>query len=297
MLRRPVSVINRQRFRSLLVIGLLSLFPWPAYPADSASSRGSVVFLPPGDLYAPYIADPHRVGFGVQWQNFTNTQIPDSGSHRVALRAGGRFGIIRVDSSGTGSAGWQMNVEGGFNAEFDADHSLDNIGWDGRYGLVVTTARSDTLALKFGLLHDSSHVGDEYMERTGRTRIGYTRHELTAGVSRTIGEHWRTYAEAGWGYQFGNDALMKPGRGQTGLEYESCQGPRENCAGWYGALDLSSMEERNWRLDTALQAGFVARKDERTWRIGIEWYHGRPPVGEFFQYTESSISLGIWLDV
>ncbi len=296
MLQRSNSAGSIYGLRGLLLIGLL-LFPWPAYPADEAPSAGSVVFLPPGDFYPPYVADPQRVGFGVQWQGFTNTGIPDSGSHRVALRAGGRFGVIRAGSPGTGDAGWQVNVEGGFNAEFDADHSLDNIGWDGRYGLVVTTARSNSLAFKFGVLHDSSHVGDEYMERTGRRRIGYTRHELAAGVSRTISEHWRTYAEAGWGYQFGNDALMKPGRGQAGLEYESCRGPQEDCTGWYGALDLSGMEERNWRLDTALQAGLVARKGERTWRIGIEWYHGRPPIGEFFQYTESYISLGIWLDV
>ena len=297
MLQRAVLIRFMRWLQRLWLISMLLLFAAPAYSSDEAPGPGTVIFLPPGNLYPPSLANPQRVGFGVQWLSFTHTEIPDSGDSRVALRAGGQFGIVRVDRSGAGDRAWQVDLLGGFNAQFDADHSLDNIGWDGRYGLLITTGRSSGTAFKFGALHDSSHVGDEYMERTGRARIGYTRHELAAGVSVPLGEHWRTYAEGGWGYQLGNHELMRPGRGQAGLEYESCPGPREHCTGWYGAVDASAMEERDWRIDMALQMGLVARSGGRTWRIGIEWYHGRPPIGEFFQYTESYISLGLWLDV
>jgi uncharacterized protein DUF1207 len=286
-----------RRLRRFSLIGMLLLSPTLAYPADEAAGPAAVMFLPPGDLYPPYVADLQRVGFGVQWQSYTKTAIPDSGIHRVALKAGGQFGIVRAGTSGADGREWQADVLGGFNAQFDADHSLDNIGWDGRYGLLVTTGKPRGIAFRFGVLHDSSHVGDEYMIRTGRTRIGYTRQELAAGVSLPLDERWRTYAEGGWGYQFGNDQLMKPGRGQAGLEYESCRGLGESCPGWYGAVDLSATEERNWRLDVAAQVGLATRSGGRTWRIGIEWYQGRPPIGEFFQYTERSISLGLWLDV
>lgn len=286
-----------RRFRRILLIGVLLLSPAAAYSSDKAAGPGAVMFLPPGDLYPPYAADPQRVGFGVQWSNYLKSTIPDSGSHRVDLRAGGQFGIVRDRLPGADDWAWQVDILGGFNAQFDADHSLDNIGWDGRYGLLFTTGTPRGIAFKFGLLHDSGHVGDEYMIRTGRTRIGYTRQELAFGVSLPVDEHWRTYAEWGWGYQFGNEALMKPGRGQAGLEYESCRGLRERCSGWYGAVDVSATEERDWRLDTAVQTGFVARSGGRTWRIGIDWYQGRPSIGEFFQYTERSISLGLWLDV
>lgn len=268
-----------------------------ACPSVGAAGQGNILFLPPGILYPPAIADPQRVGFGVQWLSYMDTTIPDAGNSRVALKAGGQFGILKAGPSGDGNQAWQVDLLGGFNAQFDADHSLDNIGWDGRYGLLVTNGQPRIISFKFGVLHDSSHVGDEYMERTGRKRIGYTRHELVAGVSIPLGERWRTYAEGGWGYQLGNSELMKPGRGQAGLEYESCRGPRERCTGWYGAADLSSMEERDWRLDLAVQMGVVARSGGRTWRFGVEWYHGRPPIGEFFPYTERYLSLGIWLDV
>jgi hypothetical protein len=257
----------------------------------------AATFFPPDDLYPQYAADPHRSGFGVQWLNFTDTQIPDSGDSRVGLRAGGRLGIARLHPAGEEDRGWQVGLEGGFNAQFDADHTLDNIGWDGRYGLVVTTAQSAEWAFKFGVLHDSSHVGDEYMERTGRKRIGYTRHELATSASWLPAGRFRIYGETAWGYELSNKQLQEPGRVQFGLEYGSPGTRGKGRAGWYGALDLSAMEERDWRVDRCLQAGLTTQGGARTWRFGVEWYRGRPPLGEFFQYTEEYVSLGLWVDI
>jgi len=290
----PISFVTPD---SHALIFLLLLLLWPVFAWNKAFASESVIYLPPGNLYPPSLADPHRVGFGVQQLYFTSPRIPDSGNSRVAIRAGGRFGVVRSGTPDEGSTAWQMDILGGFNAQFDDEHAQDNIGWDGRYGLVLTASRPGDVAFKFGMLHDSSHVGDEYAERSGRLRINYTREELVAGVSCAAGGKWRTYAEGGYGYVFGNDELMKPGRAQAGLEYDACKGGRQRCTGWYGALDLSATEERNWRLDTALQTGVAVRTNGRAWRIGVEWYRGRPPIGEFFQYTETYVSLGLWLDV
>jgi len=67
--------------------------------------------------------------------------------------------------------------------------------------------------------------------------------------------------------------------------------------GWYTALDLSATEERDWRVDTSLHLGLLMDQGDRTWRLGIEYYKGRPNMGEFFQDEESYISLGLWLDI
>ncbi|HET7319629.1 MAG TPA: DUF1207 domain-containing protein, partial [Nitrospirota bacterium] len=88
-----------------------------------------------------------------------------------------------------------------------------------------------------------------------------------------------------------------PGRIQFGLEYEMPLWLGKNQIGWYGAADFSATEERDWRLDRSLQAGLVTHRAGRTWRFGIEWYNGRPPLGEFFQYTEEYVSLGLWIDI
>jgi hypothetical protein len=273
------------------------LFPMPAYSFHEAALAGGVMVLPPVDLYPPYLADPQRAGFGIQWLGYTDTGTPDAGSNRVAVKAGGQFGIVRAGLSGADDRAWQVDFLGGFNAQSDADHSLDIIGWDGQLGLLATTGKPRGTAFKIGALHHSSHIGDEFIARTGRARIGYTRHELLAGVSFPFDEHWRTYAEGGWGFRLRNTEMMKRGRGQLGMDYESCRGPHEHCTGWYSAVDMSAMEERDWRLDTAVQMGLVVRSDGRIWRLGVEGYHGRPPIGEFFPHTEGYIGLGLWLDV
>ena len=56
------------------------------------------------------------------------------------------------------------------------------------------------------------------------------------------------------------------------------------------------MQERDWRLDTSLQAGIATRSEGRTYRLGIQVHDGRPTVNDFFQFSETSVTLGIWVD-
>lgn len=266
-------------------------------PTFELRSGHTLLIFPQGALYPQYIADPHRAGFSIQYLSFSKTSIAESGASRAGLKAGGRFGLVRIHPPGQVNHGWQLSIEGGFDAQFDLDHSYDNIGWDGNYGLLLTAVPGRGLALKFGMLHISSHVGDEYAERTGRQRIGYTRHELVTGISWAMDERWRIYAEGGWGYSLSNRELQKPGRMQLGLEFEAAKGLWKQCLGWYAALDTSAMEELNWHIDTSLQLGLVLHSGDRAWRLGIERYDGRSTIGEFFQDDESYIALSLWLDV
>jgi hypothetical protein len=66
---------------------------------------------------------------------------------------------------------------------------------------------------------------------------------------------------------------------------------------WYGAADLSLLQERDWRLDTSIQGGLVTRSGGRTYRLFAQWYDGRPPLGQFTSYSEASLSVGLKLDL
>jgi hypothetical protein len=219
-----------------------------------------------------------------------SSDIAGSGDDRVDLSAGGRFGLIRMERTNV-----QVSIEGGFDAQFDMDHQLDNIGWDGNYGVLLTHQQRNGIAWKLAALHTSSHIGDEYTERTGRKRIGYTRHEIAMGVSVPSGDVWRIYAEGARGYDLGNSELQRTWRAEMGVEYD--RGGRDQSSGWYAALDLGSWQERDWSIDFAGQAGYRVRSGSRTWRFGIEHVRGRPPLGEFFQNTDRYLGVGAWLDV
>ena len=266
-------------------------------PAIVLDSGHKLVIFPKGNIYPHYIADPHRVGFAFQRLQVMETSIAASGTSRYNLKAGGRFGLLKIQPYDRADSDWQLNVEAGFDAQFDTDRDYDSIGWDGNYGLLITRASNLGYFMKFGVLHLSSHVGDEYAERTGRKRLEYTRQELVVGLSLAIDKSWLIYSEGGLGYDLRNRDIQEAGRLQLGLQYEDAGSLWKGRMGWYSAVDISTMEELDWRIDTSVQLGLIFDLEDRTWRLGIEYYDGRPTIGEFFQYTESYISLALWLDV
>ena len=61
---------------------------------------------------------------------------------------------------------------------------------------------------------------------------------------------------------------------------------------WYGAVDFSALEERDWRLDTSLQGGLVSRSGGHAYRLFVQWYDGRVMLGQFTMFSEAALSLG-----
>ena len=265
-------------------------------PVIELRSGRTIVLFPADDVFPVYVADPHRPGNAITVHFYTHTEISDSSDVRTGLKAGGRFGILRVDPAVPGGRSWQLSIDAGLDAQFDSYHKLDGIGWDGNYGLTFTTASGGPWSLKLGILHCSSHVGDEYAERTGRRRIDYTREEAALGLGFRLSRSWRAYGEVGVAYKQITEE-QAPWRAEAGLEYDSRPKLFGGRFAWYLALDLAAWEERDWRLDVALQGGIKAKMHGRTWRIGGEYSNGRPPLGEFFQDTEARFTLGLWVDL
>jgi hypothetical protein len=266
----------------------------PAPAPEPGAGRKATTF-PSGDIYALYVADPHRTGNGAMALFYTRTEIPDTSGTRTMLKAGGRFGIVRWEAAPEGGRSWQLSIDAGLDAMFDSQNSLDNVGWDGNYGITLTTASASRFAYKLGILHCSSHIGDEYMERTGRGRFGYSREELALGARYRGGPAWSAYAELGLAYKQ-LDELQEPWRVQLGAEWQAGRTQILGRFAWYGALDLQLWQERNFEPDVTLQGGLAATGASRTWRFGVEYSHGRPPLGEFFQDTEARVTLGMWVD-
>jgi hypothetical protein len=65
----------------------------------------------------------------------------------------------------------------------------------------------------------------------------------------------------------------------------------------YVAADFSSMQERDWRVDGAIEFGIVVRRAGRASRIFVAWHDGRPTVTEFYRDSLSTVSVGIKTDL
>lgn len=256
----------------------------------------NLVISPADDLYQRYLADPHSPGFSITRMNFSKTEIDETGESRWGLHLGTRFGLLRFHKDGDSNHGFQLDLEAGFIGQFDIDNSWDNIGWDGIYGIQLAWAPFGGFALRFGTLHDSSHVGDEYAERTGRERINYTREDWILGGSWHFTKKWRVYAEIGYARELRNEDLMEPWRVLYGLEYVSSDSFWKGRLGWYAATNISSYEENDWDLNKTIQVGLIFPVKDLSWsyRFGIEYYDGRSHFGEFFQDYEEYLAVGFW---
>jgi hypothetical protein len=265
---------------------------------SSAKSAGQDIELfPAGDIFPVYAADPHRPTNQLAIGFYASTEIPETSSPRTTLSGGGRFGMLRMDSSAPGGRSWQVSIDAGLDAVFDSQHRNDGIGWDGNYGLTVTTARpSSAFAFKLALLHVSAHLGDEYEERTQAARLNYTREEFSLATAWRPRARTRLYGELGIAYRMRSDDQQRL-RWQTGGEHERPPTLFGGRMAWYGAIDFSLLEERDWRLDTSLQGGLVTRNKGRTYRLYMQWYDGRPTLGQFTSYSEAALSLGFKIDL
>jgi hypothetical protein len=265
----------------------------PTWTLDGGTA---LTLFPPADLYPPYTADPHQPTTAIAELFYTAVRIAHTSSPRTGLTAGGRFGILRIDPPAADGRAWQASITGALHALFDSQRRNDAIGWEGTYGFALTTASAAPLALKVALQHMSSHLGDEYVERTGRTRINYDRGEVAFGGSVRLSRGWRTYVEAGVGYVNRAEG-QEPWRGQAGVEYESRAMLWGGRFAWYGATNVAAMQERAWRVDTAVQGGLLTRAHGRIYRIAAGFTEGRPTVGEFFQHSERWFTVGFYIDL
>ena len=176
--------------------------------------------IPDGLVYPIYVADPLRPTTAVGQMWMQNSEIPGTGDSRYAFRFGTRLGLLRFGLKDRPETGIQLDAEGGWIGLFDLDERQDNIGWEGLYGFYLTAATGDGLAAQFGVKHDSSHVGDEYEERTGHERLGYTRQELVLGLSYSFPLGIQVYGEGAYAYDTLNTEVQEPLRFQAGTQAE-----------------------------------------------------------------------------
>ena len=250
--------------------------------------------LPRAGLYPVYTADPLRPTFNAQYQFYDKTTISDTGDRRFDLKLGTNLLLYQNEWA---NHPWQLVLIAGFHGQFDNTHSQDNIGWDGIYGLHVSTRLNHELALRIGSKHISAHIGDEIIERTGRTRINYTREEVRIGLAWFVDNNSILYGEVGRAYDLRNKALQKPWRVQLGGQYDSPTKLWQTPLNWYVALDISSFEESDWNLNTTIQFGLHRNSELDSWRAGFELYDGRSQLGEYFREQERYMSLGLWVDL
>lgn len=253
-------------------------------------------FLPKGHLFSDLIADPKEPCF------FVSTHSMDTDSELGTFQAlsagfGERIGLWRWGRPA--NTAWQFNLLADVQLllNFDTD-SPELVNTDAAVGLeLVHQGRWLTDRLRY--VHQSSHLGDEYLLRnkiTNDGRVNFSHEKLEYTLSKTIG-NWRGYAGGSYFVR------IKPSDydrwiGQAGLEY---QGPDffSGTTRFLAGLDTQYQQEHEWDADISLKAGFAFSKttsDHPRIRLMLEGYTGHAYFGQFYKTEMDTIGVGLYLD-
>jgi hypothetical protein len=198
--------------------------------------------LDPNDQpYPDYIADPRRprMFLGVAYYD---SEIPRTSSSRVLIDFGTRYTLFKITSPKKENE-FALDIEGALFTQFDPGYSLNALGWDGRYGIFIVYNWHDKLATRIGYRHISAHLGDEYMEETGRPRVDYTRDDFALGLSYFITEQIMTYVEPSYAWNTGKNDRQEEWAVEGGAQYKGEHTMWNNSTAFYSGFHIRSFEE------------------------------------------------------
>ncbi len=258
--------------------------PPGAADAPAPARKGWFAFPPGPLLYDPYLA--------AQRQSRTAVKVIrpfGGGDHeRIEATIGVDRSLVRWKADEDSTAASEVEFEAAVFTRFDVHTQYEMEASDWRFGLPFVH-RDGNLAWKIHLYHLSSHLGDDYIKRTGRTGSQYHLEEVAGGLSWDATADSRIYGEAGAAVY--NGPATYSGRVQAGYEWVG----RKWGSGLapYFAVDLQARKEQDWTPDATVAVGIAFG---RNFRLGLEYYHGRDTQTQFLARRTHWVSVGLYFD-
>ena len=241
-------------------------------------------------LFDALLADPRWPHFGGSWQYYiANDPLRNCGA--------ANFGETFPFKDGQCLGGeWQVAIQTGVFAVFDLDAaSMDLINADYRFGIPLGYRRGRFSAIAYPFLHQSSHLGDEFLLRNKVERINLSYDEAMALVSWDACASVRIYG--GGGYMYDRDPSdLKPWHVQYGVEIRGPEFPLfATPVSPVLAGDFQNRQETNWRTDISLRGGLdlTPRRKAHKWLLLLEYYHGNSPNGQFYDDIVEFVGAGL----
>lgn len=252
--------------------------------ADPWASR----WFPDTLIYRNYLADP------VSPRSGSKLMIPVHADGRLKLENSiGSQRTIWRSADPTETCSIDIGGEGAVFSQFDLSTDWDLDAADYRFGFPVGF-RAGRVSGKVHVWHLTSHMGDEYIERTGENRVEYHKNEVAVGVAYDVAPDARIYFDAGYGFLIMHDEA-KPWRFQAGAEWAGdvfWQGPPKT----YLATDVKWRHDTGWRIDIALQAGIWLVQEESSstagLRVLLEYFRGMSSQTQFLDERVEYWALG-----
>jgi hypothetical protein len=269
----------------------------PAGSASAAAARTTTdipdqgIAYPVGNVFRPLLADPREPHF---YASLREVDMPSERMSTSAVGLGETFGLYRFVGRAP-SDGVQISVEGGVFALFNLDQpTRELVNADYKVGVPLTWRQGDNSA-RLLLYHQSSHLGDGYLQRV-QPEVFLLTYEALSFLYSHDWQGLRVYL--GGEYRFDSQpAYFEPWMWQGGVEYYGTQrllGGMRLVAG----VDIKCLQQHQYALDTNVQIGLESGGSEpgqRRLRVVLEGYRGYSPDGQLFDNFIAAYGIGVHL--
>lgn len=274
--------------KSALLLALLLAPP----PFVRAEERNGGFFPKSDELFHRMVAAPRYAQTLLSFYRQKGKNLAD-----VAL--GNTWGLVRW---GDPSGGWQtqLNFEGMAYSRFRLEGVINEFQTIDFFANVPIEARRGKFSARAMLFHESSHLGDDYIRRTGDTGFRYSVEGFRLTTSYDLHPFVRVYAGA-MGVIDGVPGGQK-GDFHGGFEVRTRDFdwlPFEGHQCWaYLAEHLILRGRSAWNPSTKTVLGIRigVPRVVRAMRIQVGYYSGKSPYGQFFTEYEGYWDLAVVFD-
>lgn len=254
------------------------------------AQRNRHEFLPDQPLFEPLMADPRWPHFSASYQSYLDRDDIENVGH---TSFGESFVFYRMNSA----VRWEFGLQAGVFSIFDLDaDSYDLINADYRVSLPIFL-RWKPLSGMIRILHQSSHLGDEFILRgraDERENLSYEKVDSLISLDLPFGS--RLYG--GGGLLVHKDPSdLDPWSVQGGLEWVCPYGFWDGLLHPIVAVDLQSEEENEWDFDVSAKAGLQLGTENgpisNRLQLTLEYYQGHSPNGQFYDELIEYVGLGL----
>lgn len=276
--------------RLALMIAAITLLAAPALASEDQAKPVRPEILPRRPLFEPLIADPRWPHFSAAWHDYGGH---DGLSNVAAVSLGDGFSFLQAPAAG-GTIG--IGLQGAVFAIFDLDApSSDLVNADYLAALPLQWTQGPYAAM-LRLYHQSSHLGDEFLLRTGTQRVNFSYEAIDLKLSWfVLDDVLRVYGGGGWLVDR-DPSSLKAGLAQLGIEVRAPWRFANERLRPIAAIDLQSAQAWDWDVDTSARLGIELESDtDRHYvlQLTLDYFHGRNPNGQFYITRTEYWGVGI----
>ena len=277
-------------WRNFKAASAAALLVWLAAPVRAGNSPYGVFPESESDqVFRHLTADPRHVQLGVSYYRLDGRDEADA-----AL--GHSWGMARWHTNNDHWT-WQWNIDGMAYSRFILGGGVNEFQTvDFLVGLPLLV-RNGKFSARAAVSHESSHLGDDYIRRTGDQGFRYSNEGISLVLSYDVAPWARVYG--GGSYLLHTVPFPQRRAGQAGVEFISKELAlsQRYLFHLFLAEDLQTHENVHWNVNTRTVAGLQvgAKGVPRSMRFYGGYFTGHSPFGQFFDHREHYADVGISL--